>query len=191
MTQEEYKEDLRNAVSALRKGGIILYPTDTIWGIGCDATDADAVARIYALKQRADSKSMIALVDSPAMLDRWVRTVPDAAEMLMDVAVRPLTIIYDHPVGIAANLPADDGSIGFRVTSERFSRDLCRHLGHPVVSTSANISGKPSPRRFAEISREIMQGVDYVVRYGRDLPCDGRPSDIIKVSDSSEIKIIR
>ena len=134
---------------------------------------------------------MISLVDSAATLERWVETLPEAAEMLIDVAVRPMTIIYDHPKGVASNLLASDGSMGIRITTEYYSRQLCRRLRRPVVSTSANISGQPSPKNFQQISSEIIDGVDYVAPFGRDLEGDGRPSDIIKVSDSGVIKIIR
>lgn len=188
---EDFNKDIDRAVEVLRQGGIILYPTDTIWGIGCDATNAEAVSRIYALKKRQDAKSMISLVDSAATLERWVETLPEAAEMLIDVAVRPMTIIYDHPKGVASNLLASDGSMGIRITTEYYSRQLCRRLRRPVVSTSANISGQPSPKNFQQISSEIIDGVDYVAPFGRDLEGDGRPSDIIKVSDSGVIKIIR
>lgn len=184
------KEDFDKALEIIKKGGVILYPTDTIWGIGCDATDEKAVARIYEIKKRADSKSMLSLVGSDAMLQNAVRNIPEAAWQLIDAAVNPLTIIYDNPTGIAPNLRAADGSAGFRITSEPFSRNLCVRLRHPLVSTSANISGKPAPRTFSEIDPEIIESVDYVVEYGRDNSCDS-PSNIIKVSDSNVIKVIR
>ena len=149
-----------------RNGGIILYPTDTVWGIGCDAANVDAVEKIYRLKERSDSKAMLCLVDSEGMLQRSVRTVPDAAWQLIEAAVNPLTIIYDHPIGIAENLKADDGSLGIRITSEPFSSALCRRLRGPIVSTSANVSGKKTPRQFADIEPEIIDGVDYAVRFG-------------------------
>lgn len=184
------KEDFDKALEVVRNGGVILYPTDTIWGIGCDAANEKAVARIYEIKRRADSKSMLSLVGSDAMLQNAVRNVPDAAWQLIDAAVNPLTIIYDTPSGIAPNLKAEDGSAGFRITSEPFSKNLCMRLRHPLVSTSANISGHPAPKTFAEIDREIIDAVDYVVEYGRNSSCD-RPSNIIKVTDSNVIKVIR
>lgn len=191
MNQEDFKADIQEALATLRKGGIILYPTDTIWGIGADATNPEAVARIYALKRREDSKSMLALVESVDALYRWLKCVPETALQLVDVAVDPLTIIYDSPRGIAPNMLAPDGSLGIRVTSERFSRELCRRLGRPVVSTSANISGHPAAPFFDMIEPEIRQGVDYVAAYRRDDSVPHRPSGIIKVTDRETLTIIR
>lgn len=183
-------EDLKSAVETLKRGGIILYPTDTVWGIGCDATNAEAVDKIFKLKKRADSKSMLSLVASDGMLQRFVRNVPDAAWQLIDAAVNPLTIIYDSPIGVAPNLLAEDGSAGFRITHERFSMELCRRLNRPVVSTSANISGNRPPKTFSEIESAILNGVDYVALTGRQ-NSNSSPSNIIKVSDSNVINIIR
>lgn len=185
------REDMVRAVETLRNGGIILYPTDTVWGIGCDATCEEAVQRIYSLKQRSDAKSMLVLVGSEGELQRTVRNVPDAAWMLIEAAVNPLTIIYDHPDGLAPNLLADDGSAGIRITSELFSRTLCQRLRHPVVSTSANVSGHKTPATFAEIDPAIIDGVDYVVRYRRDDTRRRKASNIIKVTDSDVVKVIR
>lgn len=184
-------DDMARAVEVLRAGGIILYPTDTVWGIGCDATNPEAVRRIYDLKRRSDAKSMLVLVGSEGELQRTVRDIPDAAWMLIEAAVNPLTIIYDHPVGLAPGLLAEDGSVGVRITSETFSRTLCQRLRHPVVSTSANISGEKTPALYSEISSEIIDGVDYVVRFRRDDTRRARPSNIIKVSDSDIVKVIR
>ena len=186
-----FEQDIKNALDTLRKGGIILYPTDTIWGIGCDATNAEAVKRIYNLKRREESKSMLALVDSEAALERTVDDVPEVAWELMEAAVRPLTIIYDHPHGVAENLLADDGSLGIRITKERFSNELCRRLRRPLVSTSANISGEKAPASFREIKQEILDGVDYVVSYGQDDDMAAAASNIIKLSDGGLFKIIR
>lgn len=182
---------MAKAIETMRNGGIILYPTDTVWGIGCDATNADAVQKIYDLKKRADSKSMLVLVGSEGELQRAVTTVPDAAWMLIEAAVKPLTIIYDQPKGLADNLLAEDGSVGIRITDELFSRTLCQRMRVPVVSTSANVSGKKTPRNFEEIDDVIKEGVDYVVRYRQWDTTPGKSSDIIKVSDSGEIQIIR
>lgn len=186
------EHEIKQALEVLRKGGIILYPTDTIWGIGCDATCAEAISRIYSLKQRADSKSMLALVSDIAMLERWVSTIPQAAEMLIEVAVDPITIIYDNPLGVADNLKAEDGSLGIRITSDNFCQELCRRLRHPLVSTSANLSGQKAPASFADISPEIIAGVNYVVNL-RHEECrnDRKPSAIIKVSDNGVVKVIR
>ena len=144
------EEDLKKAIEVLRNGGIILYPTDTIWGIGCDATNADAVKRIYELKRRADNKSMLVIVGNVAMAERYVEAIPDVAYDLMDVAVSPLTIIYDNSVGLAPNLLGENNSIGIRVTHERFSAELCKRFRKPIVSTSANISGEKSAASFSE-----------------------------------------
>lgn len=186
-----FEEDIKKAVDCLKKGGIILYPTDTVWGIGCDATNPDAVRKIYDLKRRAESKSMLVLVDSEGSLDRVVEDVPEVAWQLIEAAVNPLTIIYDHPRHVAPNLLAPDGSLGIRITSERYSRELCRRLRRPLVSTSANISGEKAPAIFQEISDDIKNGVDYVASYRRDDTGAASPSNIIKVSDGGLVKVIR
>jgi len=183
--------DMASALETLKEGGIILYPTDTVWGIGCDATDEEAVRRIYQLKQRTDSKSMLVLVGSAGELQHTVETVPEAAWMLIDAAVHPVTVIYDHPRGLASNLLAEDGSAGIRITTETFSSTLCRRLRRPLVSTSANISGTKTPRTFCEIAPEIVNGVDYVVKYRQNDNIRHQASNIIKVSDTGVIKIIR
>lgn len=185
------REDMAQALEVLKKGGIILYPTDTIWGIGCDATNEEAVKKIYDLKQRSDAKSMLVLVGSEGELQRNVEEVPEAAWMLIETAVNPITIIYDRPKGIARNLLAGDGSAGIRITSEVFSRTLCNRLRHPIVSTSANISGKKTPVTFSEIDEDIKKGVDYIVRFRQNDISRHKSSNIIKVSDSGIIKIIR
>lgn len=184
-------EDMSRALEVLKSGGIILYPTDTVWGIGCDATNSDAVKRIFDLKKRQDAKSMLTLVGSEGQLQRVVKEVPDTAWMLLEAAVNPLTIIYDHPEGLATELLADDGSAGIRITKELFSRTLCERLRHPLVSTSANVSGRKTPSVFSEIDEEIISGVDYVVRYRQKDSTAHKPSNIIKVSDNGVIKVIR
>ena len=189
--EKVFSDDIRIAVDVLRKGGIILYPTDTIWGIGCDATNEEAVKKIYELKKRADSKSMLVLVDSEAALERTVNDIPEVAWDLIDSAVTPLTIIYDNPMNVAPSLPAEDGSLGVRITKERFSSELCRRLRRPIVSTSANISGVKSKGRFCDIPEEIIEGVDYVVAYGRENNREISPSNIIKLSKGGVIQIIR
>ncbi len=194
MTETEkarFDESIRLAVETIRGGGIILYPTDTIWGLGCDATNPDAVEKIFKLKKRNDAKSMLSLVDSVDMLYRFLDNVPETALALIDVAVNPLTLIYDSPAGFAKNLIAEDGSIGIRITTEKFSNTLCRKLHLPVVSTSANISGKKAPATYAEISQDIIDGVDYVVGYRQDDKKPASPSGIIKVMDDETFKIIR
>ncbi len=186
-------EDLRAAVEAMRRGGVVLYPTDTVWGLGCDARCSEAVRRIFEIKRRADSKAMISLVADEAMLERWVDPVPEAALMLIEAsgADVPMTIVYDHPQGLAPELLADDGSAAMRVTRERFSSALCRRMRGPVVSTSANISGREAPASFADIDPEILGAVDYVCRFRRDDSSQRRPSSVVKVSDSGVIKILR
>ena len=159
MTQSE---DIKNAIEVMRKGGIILYPTDTVWGIGCDATNKEAVAKIYQLKQRDDSKAMICLVDSDARLQRYVRNVPNVAWDIIELSEKPTTLILDDAVNLAENLIATDGSIALRVTKEAFSKELCYRFQKPLVSTSANISGQPAASNYKDISPEILEGVDYV-----------------------------
>lgn len=183
--------DFQNAIMTLRNGGIILYPTDTVWGIGCDATCKKAVEKIYRLKQREDSKSMLALVGDRTQLSEWVDNIPSAADKLLNDHNRPLTIIYDHPKGVAENLLADDGSLGIRICNYNFTSRLCLMLGHPLVSTSANISGQPTPKCFDEISEEVIKGADYVVKTGRNKYTETLPSKIVKISDNNQITIIR
>ena len=183
--------DIKNAVEVLRKGGVILYPTDTIWGIGCDATNADAVRRVYEIKKREDSKALICLVDSADRMQRYFRNVPDVAWVLVDYATKPLTLILDDAVNIAPNLLAEDGSLGIRVTHEEFSRQMCYRFQKAIVSTSANISGEPSPQNFYDISEEIKNQVDYIVNFRRGEKSKAQPSQIIKLTKDGEVKIIR
>jgi len=185
------KADIDKALEVLNNGGIILYPTDTIWGIGCDATNADAVKRIYELKQRADSKSMLVLLDNAARLASYVEEIPEVAYDLIDLTNKPLTIIYDGAKNLASNLIAEDGSIGIRITSEEFSKTLCQRFRKPIVSTSANVSGEPSPACFADISEAIKAGVDYIVGYRQDDTKKASPSGIIKLGASGQVKVIR
>jgi L-threonylcarbamoyladenylate synthase len=195
------KEDLERAVEVLRAGGVIVYPTDTVWGIGCDATNPEAVAKIYALKQREDSKSMLVLLDSAAKLNYYV-DVPETAEMLLEtindqmvndqmVNAKPLTIIYPNARHLAPNLMAEDGSIGIRITDEPFSKALCAQLKHPIVSTSANISGHPTAHFYAEIEQAILDGADYVCRFRREDDCPAEPSSIIQLLADGSFKILR
>lgn len=186
-----FEEDIRNAVEVLRRGGVILYPTDTVWGLGCDATNAEAVQRIYDIKQRADSKALIVLLGNKIDLHRYVDDVPDIALELIDVSVRPTTIIYDDAINMAPNVVAKDGSVAIRVTSDPFCQQLCRNLRRPLVSTSANISGEPTPPTFRRINPEIVNAVDYVAEHRRDDCSRKKPSIIIKISADSTFKIIR
>lgn len=186
-----WHEDLQQAADILRKGGVILYPTDTIWGIGCDASNDDAVKRVFQIKQRADSKAMISLVDSVQSLQKWVKAIPTTAQNEIEGTERPLTIIYEHPDGISHALKATDGSAAFRITSADFTQELCRMLDKPLVSTSANVSGMPSPKTYDEIDELLKEKVDYICRYGRTNSKAGKPSRIIKISDDNTISIIR
>lgn len=184
-------EDIKQAVEVMRKGGVILYPTDTIWGIGCDATNEDAVRKVFEIKKRADSKALICLVDSPDRVQRYVQDVPSVGWDLMEVSDSPLTIIFDKGKNLATNLLAEDGSVGIRVTHEAFSKELCYRFQKPIVSTSANISGEPSPANFLEISEEIKSAVDYIVQARRNETKKCQSSSIIKLGVNGEIQIIR
>ena len=175
----------------MNEGGVILYPTDTIWGIGCDATNEEAVRRVYQIKQRSDSKAMRVLVDSPVKVDFYVQDVPEVAWDLIEVADKPLTIIYSGARNLASNLIAEDGSVGIRVTNEEFSKRLCQQFRKAIVSTSANISGQPSPANYSEITEELKSMVDYVVGYRQEEMGHPKPSSIIKLDKGGVIKIIR
>lgn len=175
----------------MNEGGVVLYPTDTIWGIGCDATNEDAVRRVYEIKKRSDSKAMLVLVDSSVKVDFYVQDVPEVAWDLIELADKPLTIIYSGARNLASNLVAEDGSVGIRVTNEDFSKRLCRQFRKAIVSTSANVSGQPSPKNFSEISEEIKSAVDYIVGYRQEEMGNPKPSGIIKLDKGGVIKIIR
>lgn len=185
MTQE-----INNCIKVLNKGDLILYPTDTVWGIGCDATNEEAVKKVYSLKNREDSKALICLVANQAMLERHIVEVPDVAYDIMDLAEKPTTIVFDQPKDIAKNLVAEDNTLAIRVASDKFCQYLINKFRKPIVSTSANISGFPTPKQFKEISQEILKGVDYVV----NLPEENKnpsPSSIIKLSNDGQVKVIR
>lgn len=184
-------DDLKKALDVLRQGGVILYPTDTVWGIGCDATNSEAVKRIFAIKQREDAKSMLVLMENQNMLNSYVREVPEIAWQLIEVTDKPLTIIYPGAKNLAANLIAEDGSIGIRITTETFTEHLIQRFRRPIVSTSANISGKPTPQNFDEIGDEIKSAVDYVVEYRQEDRNKNAPSSIIKLGLGGQIQIIR
>lgn len=183
-------EEIQMAVETLQKGGLIVYPTDTVWGIGCDATNSEAVKKVYALKNREDSKALICLVSDIRMLQKHIFEIPEVAYDIIDLSTKPTTIIYDKPHGIAPNLIAEDNTLAIRVASDEFCQKLIRQFKQPIVSTSANISGEPTPKSFLEIAPEILKGVDYVVNLHRDKRCE-KPSSIIKLSTNGEVKIIR
>lgn len=185
------KEDIKNAVEVMKKGGVILYPTDTVWGIGCDATNAEAVKKVYEIKHRDDSKALICLVDSDARLQRYVRDVPNVAWDLMELATKPTTVILDNAVNLAPNLVAEDGSIAMRITQEPFSKELCFRMQKPVVSTSANISGEPAAQNYCDISEELLAAVDYVCWSRRQEHKPHTPSSIVKLTADGVVTIIR
>lgn len=206
MTREQ---DIKNAVETMRRGGVILYPTDTVWGIGCDATNAEAVKRVYEIKQRDDSKALICLVDSDARMQRYFRQVPDVAWQLIDslkevgdykspttdhkspTTVKPTTLILDGAINLAENLIAEDGSVGIRITSEPFSKELCYRFQKAIVSTSANISGEPAAQNYCDIDPRIIEAVDYVCWSRRQEHKPHKPSAIIKLKENGEVTIIR
>ena len=186
----DINQEIHNAFEVIQNGGIILYPTDTVWGIGCDATNAEAVKKIYALKQREESKSMIVLMNGEKMMYNVFKDIPEVAWQILDLSEKPTTLILDNPRNIALNLISDDKSLGVRIVKEPFCFKLMERMKKPLVSTSANISGMFSPKSFKEISPEIIKGVDYVVNLHREKICD-KPSTIIKLTLDNQVKIIR
>ena len=215
MTREE---DIKNAIETMKRGGVILYPTDTVWGIGCDATNVEAVKRVYEIKQRDDSKALICLVDSDARLQRYFRHIPDVAWQLIDslsntgdgsfcltptprkpvkqkepspVFEKPTTLVLDGAINLAENLIAEDGSIGIRITNEPFSKELCYRFQKAIVSTSANISGEPAAQNYCDIDPRILEAVDYVCWSRRQEHKPHTPSSIIKLKENGEVTIIR
>ena len=192
MTREQ---DIRNAVEVLRQGGVILYPTDTVWGIGCDATNEEAVRKVYEIKQREDSKALICLVDSDARMQRYVRNVPDVAwqliDSLQDADSTPTTLILDGAINLAPNLIAEDGSIALRITQETFSKELCYRFQKALVSTSANISGQPAAQNYCDIDPQLLEKVDYVCWSRRQEHKPHKPSSIVRLRPNGEVTIIR
>ncbi|GGG57409.1 L-threonylcarbamoyladenylate synthase [Bizionia arctica] len=181
---------LTQALTTLKNGGLILYPTDTVWGIGCDATNPEAVEKIFKLKQRKDSKALICLVADERMLKKYVKQIPEAAIDLMDIEDNPITIIYDEPQNLAENLIAKDNTIAIRIPDNDFCFQLLRKFNGAIVSTSANVSGKPTPKSFKEIHEDILKGVDYVVNLP-DEKIGAKPSSIIKLSNDGKVQVIR
>lgn len=184
------KKEIQQCITTLKEGGLILYPTDTVWGIGCDATNEEAVKKVYALKQRADSKALLCLVANDAMLERHVEEVPNAAYDIIDIADKPTTIVYDKPKNVAKNLIADDNSLAIRVASDTFCKYLITNFRKPIVSTSANISGQPTPKSFKEIDSAILKGVDYIVNLHQEKKM-ATPSTIIKIGNGGLVKVLR
>jgi L-threonylcarbamoyladenylate synthase len=186
-----FDKDINAAVEVMRRGGVILYPTDTVWGIGCDATNPEAVAKVYAIKHREDSKAMICLVDSEARLQRYVRNVPNVAWDVIEMATTPVTVILDGAANLAPNLLAEDGSVAMRVTREPFSNQLCYRFQKAIVSTSANISGNPPASNYCDIDPELLAAVDYVCTSRRQEKKPHTPSSIIRLRPNGEVEVIR
>ena len=188
---ENLKEDINNCIEVLKRGGVILYPTDTIWGLGCDATNASAVEKIYTIKKRTDSKSMLVLLENENHISGYIDEVPEIAWELIDVSDTPLTIIYPGAKNLAKNLMAKDGSVGIRITKENFSSQLIKRFHKPIVSSSSNISGDPSPENFDNISPEIKDAVDFIVKYRQDDITKHRASGIIRLGVGGELEVLR
>ena len=182
--------EINKAIQTLKEGGLILYPTDTVWGIGCDASNTEAVKKVFKLKQREDSKALICLVTDNRMLKKYVKKIPDAAYSIIDISEKPITIIYDDAQNLAENLIAEDNTIAIRIPDDEFCYQLSRKLNGALVSTSANISSQPTPKSYKEISSAILKGVDYIVNLHHEKICD-KPSSIIKLSNNGMVKIIR
>ena len=191
MEKEIDLEEVKAAVETLKAGGVILYPTDTVWGLGCDATNEAAVARIYAIKQRADSKSLITLVANADMLGKYVKVIPEVAINLLEVNDKPMTIIYPDAMGLAPNVVAEDGTAGIRIPMNDFCVEVIRRFHRPIVSTSANISGQPAPAFYEDIPMEIIDAADWVADPYLEEGATGEPSQIIQVGLHGEIKVIR
>jgi len=189
--KNEFGDDIRNALKVLRAGGVILYPTDTIWGLGCDATNAEAVRKIYAIKQRAENKSLIILVNSAGMLTRYVDNPPEVALQMAELTESPLTIVYDRGRSLAEGVASADGSVGVRICADPFCDELITALRKPLVSTSANISGSNAPALFDEISEELKASVDYVCLWRQDDRSRAQASSVIRVSGNGVVKILR
>lgn len=184
------KKEIENSIRILETGGLLLYPTDTVWGIGCDATNPKAVKKLYQLKKRAEHKAMVCLVTDLEMVRGYVREVPEHIEEILGREERPTTVIYNHPIKLAPNLLAQDDTVAIRICQCKFCQKLIHSFGYPIVSTSANLSGDPTPVTFDQINEEIKKGVDYIV----NLPLENlhvKPSKIIKLEEDGEIKVIR
>lgn len=189
--KSEYGDDIMNALKVLRAGGVILYPTDTIWGLGCDATNAQAVRKIFDIKQRDDSKSVIILVNSVSMLERYVVNPPEVALQMAELSQKPLTIVYDRGRSLAEGVASADGSVGVRICNDPFCDELITAFRKPIVSTSANISGTDAPALFDEISQEIINAADYVCLYRQYDRSSSSASSVIRVSGNGAVKILR
>ena len=187
---EDINKEVHEAFEVIKNGGIILYPTDTVWGLGCDATNEEAVKKIYDLKKRAESKSMIVLVNGDRLLYNVFKNIPSVAFDILDCAEKPTTLVLDQPTNVAKNLIAEDNSLGIRIVNALFVYKLVERMKRPLVSTSANISGEPTPTQFSEISQEIINGVDYVVKLDQTKICK-KSSTVIKLTNDAQVKILR
>ena len=185
------EEDLKKCIEVLSYGGVILYPTDTVWGLGCDATNAEAVAKIFAIKQRDDSKALVTLVDSDGRLQQYVKEVPEVAWDLIDLSTKPITIVYDNAKGLATNVLAEDGSAALRIATDPFCKKLIQRYKRPIVSTSANISGEPTPSMFKEVSDELKAQVDFVVSFRQEDITPAQSSTVIKLGSGGQVKVLR
>ncbi|WP_442845219.1 L-threonylcarbamoyladenylate synthase [Leeuwenhoekiella sp. H156] len=183
-------DEVNESLTILKRGGLLLYPTDTVWGIGCDATNAEAVDKVYELKKRPESKALICLVSDLKMLRQYVEDIPEVAYNILKYAGQPTTIVYDNPIRIAENLVAEDNTLGIRIVQDEFCQALIRKLGKPLVSTSANLSGEPTPMRYPEISSAVLEGVDYVVNLQRKHKST-KSSTVIRLSSDGQVKILR
>ncbi len=186
-----YKEDVASSLAVLREGGLLLYPTDTIWGLGCDATNEEAVKKIFELKKRSESKSLLVLLESPHKLRQYVAEVPELAYDMIELSESPLTLILDGAKNLANSVVATDGSVGIRIVKEPFLQELLRQLKKPLISTSANISGEPAPAIFSQIKESIKTQVDYVVQYRQEDSTVRPSSHIIKLGVGGEVKVLR
>ena len=182
--------EVEKTVETLRKKQIILYPTDTVWGLGCDATDVETVKKIFKIKQRNESKSLVILVDSIEMLQQYIPSIPNQVYGVLRTSSKPTSIIYDNPIGLANNVIASDNTVAIRIVQHEFCQELIKQFGKPIVSTSANISGMPTPTSFKEIDKSILDAVDYVVNLQQNSVADS-PSRILKITDSGELQVIR
>lgn len=187
----ETREIINQTIEVLKKGGLILYPTDTVWGIGCDATNEEAVKKVFELKQRSESKSLVLLASDLDMVARYIKEIPSIAIDLVEVNDAPMTIVYPGAIGLAPSTVAEDGSVGIRIPMNEFCVELIRRFRRPIVSTSANISGEPTPANFSEISEAVKSGVDFVLPRSLDQNSSGRASQIIKLGLRGEVEIIR
>lgn len=187
----DFEEDLRNSLKILKEGGVILYPTDTVWGLGCDPTNSAAVEKIFTIKSRSDSKSLIILVDGDQMLERYVRDIPEIVFELINVSDTPITIIYPNGKNLATGVCSADGSVGIRICREIFCQELIKRFRKPIVSTSANISGNQSPSNFGEIKSDIINSVDYIVKFRQEDRQKHSASPVIRVEQNGVIKVIR